>query len=172
MLAGSPAQVGSGVAADCCGDCGATMDQCACGDDGACADCGCADCECEPHAMPMENADYDHGHVAHNSEGEAINPDEFTWQGRYAPGTQSFVKGGDNPLLIKEDADLLFSKLRKEYRDYIAEAELARSNAGDASPLTANNRDEFDKDPFANKEPVTDGTHSPLSTIERQHVAK
>lgn len=170
-LAGTGAHVGPDVQADMCGGCGCSMDQCTC-DDGSCVDCGCADCECDtPHAMPMENADHDHGHDHHSSEGEPINPDDYIWQGRYAPGTQSFVKGGDNPL-IKEDANLLFSKLRKEYKDYIAEAELARSNAGDASPLTANNRDEFDKDPFASDEPVTDGTHSPLSTIKRQHVAK
>ncbi len=169
-LAGSAAHVGSDVHADMCHGCGSEMDQCTCDD--VCVDCGCADCECDTtNVMPMENADHDYGHAQHTTDGEPIDPETASWHGRYAPGTQSYVKGGDNPL-IKEDADLLFSKLTKDYKAYIAEAELARSNAGENSPLTANNRDEFDKDPFAGEDPVIDGTHSPLSTVKRQHVAK
>jgi hypothetical protein len=79
---------------------------------------------------------------------------------------------GDNSL-IKEDANRLYKKLRSDYFRYIAEAELASSNvSGAESPLTANNRDEFEKDPFGNEEPVIDGSHSPLSTIKRQKVLK
>lgn len=175
-LAGSPAHVGPDVHADVCPGCGCEMDQCTC-DDECCDDCGEYDCQCSDddlHAeVPMENADHDHGHHEVSSDGEPVDVDNLTWKGRSAPGTQGFVKGGmgDNPL-IKEDANALYKKLKGDYKAYVAEAELARSNTGNDSPLTANNRDEFEKDPFAGDEPVTDGTHSPLSTVKRQDVAK
>lgn len=153
-------------------------------DASSCPSCGNAECDCDSgcdcpegectcdvgHDVPaMENADYDHGHSVVNDEGEIVDPSTYTY---VAPtGDQRFVKLGDNPL-IKEDANRLFVKLKGDYKAYVAEAELARSNAGNDSPLTANNRDEFDKDPFADDKPVTDGSHSPLSTIERQSVAK
>ena len=67
----------------------------------------------------------------------------------------------------------MYAKLKGDYRAYIAEAELAASNAAGAqSPLTATDRDDFEKDPFANEKPVTDGSRSPLSTIKRQSVEK
>jgi hypothetical protein len=40
------------------------------------------------------------------------------------------------------------------------------------SPLTQSERINFDKDPQANEEPVTDGSRSPLSKIVRQKIAK
>lgn len=173
-LAGSQAHVDSGMSADMCQGCGCETDRCTCDAD-CCDDCGEYDCQCsddEMHpAVPMENADFDHGHHEVSAEGEPIDVDTVTWRGRSAPGTQGYVKGGDNPL-IKEDANKLFAKLKGDYKAYVAEAELARSNTGNESPLTANNRDEFDKDPFDDKTPVTDGSHSPLSTVERQKLKK
>lgn len=136
-----------------------------------CDGCGSPDCDCAEIAA-MENADHDHGHVVHSDEGEPVDPDTYMWRARSAPGTQGFVKGGDNPLLIKEDANALYAKLAKDYKTYVAEADLARSNTGTDSPLTATDRDDFEKDPFAGDEPVTDGTRSPLSTIKRQKVSK
>lgn len=147
-----------------------------------CDGCGHADGECTcdqmtpasfgPNGLSMEeNIDHDFGHTAHSDMGEPVDPDTYTYK---APvGTQRFVKGtmGDNPL-IKENADALGAKLKKDYKRYVAEAELARSNAGDASPLTADNRDKFDKDPFTGDTPVTDGSRSPLSTVKRQKVSK
>lgn len=174
-LAGSPAHVGSDVHADMCPGCGCEMDQCTC-EDGCCDDCGEYDCQCGDDAMhdalhaevPMENADHDHGQQHVSSKGEPVDFED--WEPER--DKQRFVRSiGDNPL-IKEDAELLFKKLKGDYRAYVAEAELARSNAGADSPLTANSRDEFDKDPFANEDPVIDGTHSPLSTIKRQNVSK
>ena len=104
--------------------------------------------------------------------GEPVDPKIYMYN---APaGPQRITKGmmGDNSLL-KENAARLHKKLRSDYFRYIAEAELASSNeSGAESPLTANNRDEFEKDPFANDEPVSDGSHSPLSTIKRQRVLK
>lgn len=173
-LAGSPAHVGSDVHADVCPGCGCGMDQCTCDDDSCCDDCGEYNCQCgddDLHAeVPMENADHDHGHAHHTPEGEPVDPATYTWEPERDP--QRFVRSiGDNPL-IKENADALYKKLKGDYKAYVAEAELARSNTGNDSPLTANNRDEFDKDPFKSDDAVTDGTHSPLSTIKRQDVAK
>ena len=147
-----------------------------------CDGCGCASSECTcdgistgysgPVDLSMEeNIDHDFGHTAHSDMGEPVDPDTYTYK---APvGNQRMVKGimGDNPL-IKEDATALGAKLKKDYKRYVAEAELARSNAGDASPLTANSRDQFDMDPFAGETPVTDGSHSPLSTVKRQKINK
>ena len=155
-----------------CPSCGKV--DCECDDD---CGCGCPDGECTcgtEHEMPaMENADHDYGHVAHSDKGDTVDPDRISWRARSAPGTQGIVKGtmGDNPL-IKEDSDALYAKLSKDYKTYVAEADLARSNTGAESPLTATDRDEFDKDPFAGDEPVTDGSRSPLSTIKRQKVSK
>lgn len=147
-----------------------------------CDDCGCAsaDCTCNgmktgyagPVEMSMEeNIDHDYGHTEHSDMGEPVDPDTYMYK---APvGNQRMVKGimGDNPL-IKEDADALGAKLKKDYKRYVAEAELARSNAGDLSPLSKDNREKFDIDPFAGDTPVTDGSRSPLSTVKRQAVNK
>ena len=147
-----------------------------------CDGCGHADGECTcdqmtpasfgPDGLSMEeNIDHDFGHTAHSDMGEPVDPDTYMYK---APvGNQRMVKGtlGDNPL-IKEDADALGAKLKKDYKRYVAEAELARSNAGDASPLTADNCKQFDKHPFTGETPVTDGSRSPLSTIKRQKVNK
>lgn len=147
-----------------------------------CDDCGCAsaDCTCGgiatgysgPVEMSMgENIDHDFGHTEHSDMGEPVDPDTYMYK---APvNKQRMVKGvmGDNPL-IKEDADALGAKLKKDYKRYVAEAELARSNAGDLSPLSKDNREKFDIDPFAGDTPVTDGSHSPLSTVKRQAVNK
>lgn len=165
-LSGQLAPEDAHYMADVCPTCGNAECDCSAG-----CDCPEGACTCDSsHEMPaMENADYDHGHEVHDDEGEVVDQDMYMYK---APaGDQRFVKMGDNPL-IKEDADKLFSKLKGDYKAYIAEAELARSNTGTDSPLTATDRDEFDKDPFAGDEPVTDGTRSPLSTIKRQSVAK
>lgn len=150
--------------------------------DDMCDGCGHAsgECTCDhmtpasfgPDGLSMEeNIDHDYGHTAHSDMGEPVDPDTYTYK---APvGTQRFVKGtmGDNPL-IKENASALGAKLKKDYKRYVAEAELARSNAGDLSPLSKDNREKFDIDPFVGEEPVTDGSRSPLSTVKRQKLNK
>ena len=138
-----------------------------------CPQCGASDniCNCDVEAT-LENADRDFGDTDYDDEGIPVDPNTYTYK---APtGDQRIVKAltGDNPL-IKENAELLYAKLRKDYKLYVAEADVAASNApGAQSPLTANNRDKFEKDPFAGEEPVTDGTHSPISTVKRQDVLK
>ena len=147
-----------------------------------CDDCGCAsaDCTCNgmktgyagPVEMSMEeNIDHDYGLTEHSDMGVPVDPDSYMYKATVV--NQRMVKGimGDNPL-IKEDADALGAKLKKDYKRYVAEAELARSNAGDLSPLSKDNREKFDIDPFAGDTPVTDGSRSPLSTIKRQKVNK
>ena len=116
----------------------------------------------------MENADHDHGHEEHTEAGEPLEVKDYEWDGPHI--NQRFGKIGDNTLMA-ERADSLFAALNEEYSSFLAEAELAPSNASGAeSPLTANARDAFDKDPFADEEPVTDGSRSPLSHIGRQDV--
>ena len=179
---------------DTCDDCGMPADQCECGHDhmghmhDTCDDCGMPADQCEcghdhmtsatwgPDGLTVdENAEHDFGHEEHSDVGEPVDPQEYMW--KPLNPEQRFGKMGDNTMaeatLVKEDANSLYAKLRKDYRTYVAEADLAASNApGADSPLTATDRDEFEKDPFASEEPVTDGSRSPLSTIKRQSVAK
>jgi len=172
-------------ATEVCPDCGMPEDQCACDHDDhgeSCPHCGTPmdQCNCDgsheatfgPDGVTMENADHDFGSQEHSDSGEPVDLDTYMYK---APdGPQRLVKSvmGDNPL-IKEDSEKLFAKLKGDYRTYVAEAELAASNApGANSPLTATDRDDFEKDPFADEEPVTDGSRSPLSIIKRQSVAK
>jgi hypothetical protein len=141
--------------------------------------------DCEPqdgeidteYMMDMaEEIDNDFGHTDHPDAGEPVNPNTYLYRAPNGPQRVTKARGGDNALIdkehIKEDATKLFSKLKKDYRAYVMEAELAASNAGFMSPLSATDRDEFVKDPFAGEEDVTDGSRSPLSTIKRQDVAK
>lgn len=164
-----------------CEVCGEHLDHCDCAyNHEHCPECGAlpGHCDCDQPAeiemdsMVDENVDHDFGHIDHPDAGEPVDPNTYMYN---APaGPQRITKGmmGDNAL-IKEHADKLFKKLRGDYRKYVAEADLAASNASGAqSPLTASNRDEFEKDPFDNEKPVSDGSHSPLSTIKRQKVLK
>ena len=120
-----------------------------------------------PEEVAMENADHDFGHDEHEEDGEPLNVKDYEWNGPHI--NQRFGKIGDNTLMA-ERANSLFAALNEQYTDYLIEAELETSNSGSESPLTANARDAFDKDPFADEKPVTDGSRSPLSHIGRQDV--
>lgn len=132
------------------------------------SDCGCGapegECQC---GMALENADHDYGSTENSSEGEPLDTEEYIWNGAHL--NQRFGKIGDNTLMA-ERAISIFKNYSKEYSQILSEADLEPSNSGAASPLTANNRDEFDKDPFVDETPVDDGSHSPLSTVKRQDV--
>ena len=132
-----------------------------------CSHCGNPQSACTCEEVAMENADHDYGHDEHPEAGEPLDVKDYVYQGRHI--NQRFGKIGDNTLMA-ERADSLFAALNEQYTDYLIEAELDPSNAGFDSPLTANARDTFDKDPFADEEPVTDGSRSPLSHIGRQDV--
>ena len=146
--AGMGDQVGVVKHVEICDGCRQPVDQCRCG-------------------MALENADHDYGNEENSSEGEPVDAEEYIWDGAHL--NQRFGKIGDNTLMA-ERAISLFKNYSKEYSQILSEAELETSNSGADSPLTANNRDEFDKDPFVGDDTVDDGTHSPLSTVKRQDV--
>jgi hypothetical protein len=133
-----------------------------------CSGCGMPEdqCGCD-HEAAMENADHDHGHDHKHSTGEPVDVDDYTWEGPHT--NQRFGKIGDNTLM-QERAASLFSSLTEQYRAMLSEADLAASNTGNMSPLSATKRDKFEKDPNAGEEPVTDGSMSPMSKIKRQSV--
>lgn len=128
--------------------------------------CGC-DGPCDCDQATMENADHDYGHDKKSETGEPLDVQDYIWDGPHI--NQRFGKIGDNTLM-SERRDSLFKSLTEQYEQFLSEAELAPSDVGSQSPLTATKRDTFDKDPFAGDDAVTDGSHSPLSTVKRQDV--
>jgi hypothetical protein len=114
--------------------------------------------------LDEEIAEYDHGNTEHSDTGEEIDVDDYIWQGSKLP--QRIVKGGqgDNPLISE-----LHQKFLNDYKDYLSEAE---NEEGTLSPLSDPTKPDFDKDPMRDIEAVTDGSHSPLSTVKRQHAFK
>jgi len=140
-----------------------------------CPHCGNPESACTCEEVAMENADHDYGHDEHPEAGEPLEVKDYVYQGRHI--NQRFGKIGDNTLMAEQEAraDSLFNVLNEEYTSYLIEAEsdaagVTTANGNSQSPLTANSRDKFDKDPFSNEEPVTDGSRSPLSHIGRQDV--
>lgn len=146
-----------------------------------CESCGMPESMCECGGMATtasgmitgatameENADHDHGHTEFDDDGEEVDPDTYMYKAPTVP--QRIVKGtqGDNPM-VKEEAMEAYKKIVESYVAYIGESE---NDDGAASPLTASNRDEFDKDPDAGKEPDTTGEMSPMSKIVRQKVKR
>jgi hypothetical protein len=151
-----------------CGKCGNPANQCTCGMNQTAMCDACSRpldaCTC---GMAMENADHDYGHNEKSEIGEPLDVEEYVWDGPRL--NQRFGKIGDNTLMA-ERAITLFKNYSDQYTQMLEEADLDPSNAGFDSPLTANSRDEFDKDPFVDDKPVDDGTRSPLSTVKRQDV--
>jgi len=140
-----------------------------------CPHCGNPESACTCEEVAMENADHDYGHDEHPEAGEPLEVKDYVYQGRHI--NQRFGKIGDNTMMAEQEAraDSLFNVLNEEYTSYLIEAEsdaagVTTANGNSQSPLTANSRDKFDKDPFSNEEPVTDGSRSPLSHIGRQDV--
>lgn len=160
-----------------CDACGMTEHDCGCG---TCDSCGMpkSACECDMSvsaAGPLissmeENADYDYGHDDNSGNGELV--DQKTYIYRTATPTQQITKGnmGDNPM-VAEEAMARYKKMVNEYVAYMSESSIPNED-GVESPLTASDRQEFDKDPFAGDEPDTDGSMSPMSMIKRQDVMK
>lgn len=162
-----------------CDDCGEGFDSCTCSE-GVCEDCGMplSMCECDMSvsthgpldSVTLENADHDHGHDDVEDEGEVVDPETYMWQPSTPP--QRMVKGvmGDNPMM-KENMGR-FTKLVDSYVNFLRESNEPVNADGMASPLTAADRTEFDKDPSKSEEPVTDGSRSPMTDIKRQDVMK
>lgn len=141
----------------------------------SCAICGALDhgeesCPqvIEPDALE-EIADYDHGK---GNESEEIDVNDYMYKATRIG--QHFGKNGDNTLNdpTKDTFESILENLKSSYYQYISETESRENEAGNLSPLSDPTKPEFDKDPFANEEPVDDGSHSPMSTIKRQPSAK
>lgn len=133
-----------------------------------CDTCEEAPCACPEDELALENADFDYGTEEHDEDGEEVEVDTYMFKPSQAP--QRLVKGtmGDNPLLTQESQER-FSKIVNEYVKFLNESE---NEDGHASPLTADSRNEFDKDQNAGDEPKDDGSMSPMSQIKRQDVMK
>jgi len=137
------------------------------GQDACCADCGESPCCCgdeQDESMMYENAEHDYGVTQPevDDEGNPIDVEEYTWQGPKEP--QRIAQIGNNPL-----AENLFSRIQQEWADFLAESEMS-NEPGIMSPFTDPTRPEFDKDPLAGEEAVSDGTMSPMSRVKRQRV--
>lgn len=118
-------------------------------------------------ALELEEnqAEYDYGHKKFEDEGEEIDEPEYIWQAVENPQR---IKGspGDNGLIQE-----LHNHLLTQYEQYLAEAE-RENDDGIMSPLSDPTKPSFDKDPLSDEEPVDDGSHSPMSTVVRQHAFK
>lgn len=116
-----------------------------------------------------EIADYDHGNTPKSKE---IDTDTYIWEPEHLE--QRFGKIGDNTLTTKAPDDLsesIYENLTKAYEKYMMENK-RENDDGVMSPLSDPTKPEFDKDPFAGKTPVDDGTQSPMSQIKRQPALK
>lgn len=128
-------------------------------------DCGC---DLAPQVMEQQ-AEHDYGE---NSDTDAVAFDikDYNFKGRAdLPERLTSARFGSNPLKSEMKEHLSYENLKNAYEQFITESE---NEAGIMSPLTANARDEFDHDPQHGDEPVTDGSHSPLSTIKLQDLPK
>lgn len=134
----------------------------------------CESCGADDHAqdscpysanLDEEQAEYDYSKQENDEEGHEIDPSTYIWNGSKLP--QRIVKGslGDNPLISEIHATLI-----DKYSEFLAEER--ENEAGNYSPLSDPTKPEFDKDPLSDETPVDDGSHSPMSTIERQPALK
>lgn len=141
--------------------------------------CGCAGpCDCmmsassvvaqPPVAVMEQQAQHDYGHDDPTKEGHEFDIKDYNFKGRAdLPERLTSARYGSNPLK-SEMRESAFLRLKAQYQAYLEESR--ENEAGLSSPLTANERDEFEHDPLADEEPVTDGSRSPLSRIERQKL--
>ena len=179
-----------------CADCGNLMSQCECGDSEYCGGCGAPieHCVCDDpdgdddtaasagdnamptHSFSMEaQAQFDHGQVVISDDGEEVDPGTYMW--KPTAGKQRMVKGtmGDNPLVSEAEADKLAKKMLAEYNAFLGETQSAKEEKnedGQLSPLSMADRTNFESDPMASDESVSDGTYSPMTKIVRQRLYK
>ena len=133
-------------------------------------DCGCGTCDtCAAAAVMEQQAEFDYGH---DGEQDAVEFDikDYNFKGRAdLPERLTSARYGSNPIKSEMKEHISYEGIRSAYEQFISESE---NEAGLMSPLTANHRDEFDKDPLSDEDLVTDGSHSPLSTIQIQDLPK
>ena len=134
--------------------------------------CGCdTPCDCEEttdFALMEQQAEYDYGHEDPTEEQIEFDIKDYNFKGRAdLPERLSSARFGSNPLRSEMREGKSYENLRNMYEQFLLESE---NDAGQLSPLTADNRNEFLHDPLAGEDAVTDGSRSPLSRIERQKL--
>jgi hypothetical protein len=161
---------------DMCTDCNQYDCQC---DADTCSKCSHGDCDCGTTDMPQygsitvaeQQAEYDYGHKDVDEDQDEFDIKDYNFKGR-ADLPERIISGrsGSNPLInaMKEN---IHTKILAAYKDFLGEGEVDNA-AGITSPLTANARDEFDKDPLANKETDDSGEDSPFTNIELQDIPR
>jgi hypothetical protein len=168
-----PADMDGAPAADMDEPAGIPIDQPAVdADHYVCDACHNDPCECDSTAGMVameETAEHDNVNTNTTDGVEEVDDANYMWEPVVTK--QRLVKGvmGDNPMV--EESIERFNKIVNDYVSFLNEGE-AENDDGHASPLTANARQEFEKDPNVSKTPKDDGSMSPMSQIERQDVAK
>jgi hypothetical protein len=130
--------------------------------------CGCGTCDiCVADTMMEQQAEHDYGH---DGEPHAVEFDikDYNFKGRAdLPERLTSARYGSNPIRSEMKEHLSYDHLRSAYDVFLSESD---NEAGVMSPLTADTRDKFDPDPQADQDAVTDGSHSPMSTIKLQKL--
>lgn len=149
--------------------------------DSCCPTCGEEDCQCSDGSDPIEygstevvvqeqQAEYDYGDRDATDDQKTFDIKDYNFKGRAdLPERLSSAKFGSNPL-ASEMKEGIYNRILSAYGKYLKEN--GEMDSGVLSPLTANSRQEFDKDPSAGEEVKDDGTESPLSIIKRQHIPR
>jgi hypothetical protein len=121
-------------------------------------------------SMMEAQAEYDYGED-HSEDRHTYTIVDYDFKGKAdLPERLTSARFGSNPLKSEMKESVEFQKLREQYDRFLNEADV--NDDGAASPLTADSRQEFDKDPLAGEQPVDDGSRSPLSKIERQTIPR
>jgi hypothetical protein len=124
----------------------------------------------EEFSMMEAQAAYDYGED-HSEDCHTFDIKDYNFKGKAdLPERLTSARFGSNPLKSEMKESVQLQKLREQYAQFLNETDV--NDAGAASPLTADSRDEFDKDPLASEPTVDDGTRSPLSKIERQTLPR
>lgn len=121
-----------------------------------------------PVHIQEQQATYDYGHRNVTDEQDEFQITDYNFKGRAdVPERLTSARFAANPLRndMKESA---YTALQEKYEAFLKEGR--ENEAGAESPLTRENREEFEHDPQAGDAPVTDGSRSPLSTIVRQEM--
>jgi hypothetical protein len=121
-----------------------------------------------PVEIMEQQAAYDYGHRDVTDEQDEFQITDYNFKGRAdVPERLTSARFGSNPLRndMKESA---YDQLQKKYEAFLNEGR--ENEAGAESPLTRETRDAFAHDPQSDQAPVTDGSRSPLSTIDRQEM--
>ena len=123
-----------------------------------------------------ETADYDAGMHEPTEEMDEFGFPTFSKAGTAGePERLTKASGGSNPLRAEEEdlTEAFYKKIQLAWKSFVSENdEKFRNKDGQSSPLSASERNEFDQDPFADQEPDVDGSDSPMTNIERQHIPR